>query len=244
MEAILILNENVHIKKENIRLKVALLIISLLTLLTGCQSAPQLPDPRPPRMILSIGDEVEVKFAYAEQFNELQAIRPDGKISLQFVGEVTAQGKTPAELHEELMKLYAAHLKHPQLTVIVRTLQERHIYVGGQVNAPGLYQMLHGLSVFEAIMQAGGFNEPTADLENVIVVRQSDGKRCSYSLNLKKSIEGKGKQVKAFYLEPRDIVLVPQTTIVNIDIWVKQYIKDILPITPSAGTFIAPQAAQ
>lgn len=234
MEAIMILNKNIHIKKENIRLKVALLIliISLLTLLTGCQSAPQVQKsdttPLPEqRMVLGPGDEVEVKFAYAEQFNELQAIRPDGKIELQFVGEVTAAGKTPSELREKLKVLFAEHLKHPQLAVIIRKFNEQRVYVGGQVNNPGLIPMLNQLTALEAIMEAGGFNMETAKTKNVIVIRHKDGQRQGYAINLKNSL--KGEQAETFLLEPRDIVYVPRTTITKLNQFMEQYSNRMVP---------------
>ena len=45
----------------------------------------------------SPGDSIDVKFFYTPELNEIQNVRPDGKIALQIIGEVTAAGKTPAE---------------------------------------------------------------------------------------------------------------------------------------------------
>ena len=87
-----------------------LIIVLVIAAFAGCQSTPKeamiLPEkPDTSKVILAPGDEIEVKFAYSAEFNEIQFIRPDGKIALQFVGEIKAAGKTPSELREELKGL-------------------------------------------------------------------------------------------------------------------------------------------
>lgn len=205
----------------------------LLSLCMACASDPNLKPALPAAvpvtsMVLSPGDEIEIKFAYAEQFNELQAIRPDGKIELQFLGEVQAAGKTPAQLREELKDRFAAHLKHPQLALIVRNFNEQRVYVGGEVNTPGMIPMPNRMTALEAIMEAGGFDFESARTSTVIIMRHDpDGKRQGYVVDLKPNLEG--VQADAFYLQPRDIVFVPRTTIRKYNQWVEQYIEGIIP---------------
>jgi hypothetical protein len=76
-------------------------------------------------------------------------------------------------------------------------------------------------------MQAGGFNLQTAKVNNVVVIRQKDGKYKGISLRLKKAL--KGKEVQTFSLEPRDIVYVSRTKIADLNQWVDQYINKIVP---------------
>lgn len=202
--------------------------------LAGCQS-PHYPSISqagpllPPRAALMPGDSIEVKFFYTPQLNEVQTIRPDGKISLQLVGEVQAQAKTPAELGGELAKLYTPYLRDPNVTVIVRTFFNRRVYVGGQVTKPGVVEMPAPLTVLEAIIQAGGFDVRDAELGNVIVIRHKDGQRYAYSLDLKPLL--RGGEMQTFFLEPQDIVYVPQTEIARADQWVDQHINKIIPLT-------------
>lgn len=179
------------------------------------------------RTALGPGDVIDIKFAYASQFNESQTVRPDGKIELHLIGPVTAQGKTPDELREEIEGLYASQLKHPQLAVIVRLFHERRVYVGGEVNKPGLIQMPGTLTALEAIMDAGGFNLERAEIQNVVIVRQKDGRNIGYALNFKDTLGGQDAQ--SFILEPRDIVYVPRTRIADLDQWMSQYVYKLLP---------------
>jgi polysaccharide export outer membrane protein len=180
-------------------------------------------------MTLAPGDVLEVKFFYTPDLNEVQTVRPDGKITLQLIGEVEVKGKSPAELREELIKLYMPLLKTPEIAVIVRSFYERRVYVGGQVMAPGIVEMPGTITLLEAIMQAGGFNIREAEVRNVIVIRHINGQRYGQSINLKPALTG--DKVQPFYLAPKDIVYVPQTTIAKLDQWVDQHINKIIPDT-------------
>jgi protein involved in polysaccharide export with SLBB domain len=180
-------------------------------------------------VLLKAGDEIEIKFYYTPELDITQVVRPDGKISLQLIGEIEAQGKTPARLREELLKLYVPHLKQPEIAVIVRTLLNRRLYVGGEVITPGLIEMPGEIDVLEAIMQAGGFRLPEAEFKNVIVIRHREGQRYAYSINLERALKGDVSQ--PFYLQPQDIVYVPRTTITKVNQWVDQHINKLIPQT-------------
>jgi len=182
-----------------------------------------------PRVTLQPGDVIEVKFFYTPELDVTQMVRPDGKIALQLVGEVGVQGRTPAEVQQGLLRLYQAHLKDPEIAVVVRSLHNQRVFVGGAVLAPGIIQIPARTTVLEAIMQAGGFNLEEAEVRNVIVIRHRDDKRYAYKLDLKDAI--KGEDTEPFFLEPQDIVYVPRTKIVEVDQWVDQHINKIIPDT-------------
>ena len=221
-----------------------LFIVSIFVC-TGCaQVAPSRPVERTPRMVLAAGDEIEVKFAYSEKFNETQLVRPDGMIELPIIGEIQTRGKKPSELRKELIKLYTPHLKHPQLSVMVREFRGRRVYVAGEVMRTGFIDMPGPMTALEAIMNVGGFREETANIEEVVLVRHVDFKRYSYKINIKESLAGNGKPSEMFYLEPRDIVFVPQKGVVNVNQWIDQYIRRMIPVPMTSGTFIAPKAAE
>ncbi|MFH1998800.1 MAG: polysaccharide biosynthesis/export family protein [Planctomycetota bacterium] len=182
----------------------------------------------PPRVVLGPGDEVEFKFYTTPELDELQRVRPDGMITLQLVGEVKVEGKTPSEVSEELKQRYAQHLQKPEVAVIVRSLVNSKVFVGGEVMQPGLVEMPARLTALEAIIQAGGFNVLTAECSNVVIIRHKDGKRYGCALDFDKALAG--EMYEPFFLEPHDIVYVPQTTIVKITQWIDQHINRIIPL--------------
>ena len=217
---------------EKVLCAVFLFSMPVLVASAGCRSAPIAPpaaaEQRPaPRLALGPGDAIDVKFFYVPELNESQTVRPDGLISLQLVGEVPVAGKTPEEVREELFRLYSPHVKRADVTVIVRSFRDRRIYVGGEVNRPGVFEMPGPLSALEAIMQAGGIITLTAAVNSVIVVREKDGKQVGTLLDLREALEGAPTQ--PYLLEPHDIVFVPRTKITKVNQFIDQYINKMVP---------------
>ena len=211
---------------------------ALLLLFTtqGCSgmrpavTATQMASEPPPIETLAPGDVVEVKFYKTPELNESQMVRSDGNISLQLIGNVAVQGKTPEELRNHLIKLYASQLKQPELVVVVRTKQDRRVFVSGEVNTPGAQDMPGQLTLLEAIKKAGGIKVPSADTLNVLVVRQKNGKYSGCVVNMDNVL--KGKEEEAFSLQPRDVVYVPPTAITKVNNWVEQFINRMIPRPP------------
>ena len=78
-------------------------------------------------------------------------------------------------------------------------------------------------------MASGGFQLPQAQIGNIVVIRCRNEGRYGYCLDLRSAL--KGEEVRPFYLEPQDIVYVPQTRITEIGQWVDQHINNLLPKT-------------
>lgn len=227
--------------KSKIGEVLAMVAVPLLITL-GCQGVQpalkpsEMQSESTPKLVLGPGDIIELKFFYTPELNDTQTVQPDGKIVLQLVGEVMVQGKTPIELRDELVRLYTPELKKPEVAVIVRSLHERKVYVGGEVKTPGLIPIPGRLTALQAIMQAGGFNFGTAKLSSVVIIRHKNGKRYGCALDFKKVIKG-AEEGQPFMLEPGDIVFVPETTIVKVDRWIDQYINKIIPQTGFTYTY-------
>ena len=170
--------------------------VFLFLFFTGCQNVKPviqsefLEDQPAPRITLGSGDVIDVKFFYTPELNESQMVRPDGRITLQLMGEVSVQGKTPEELRNELTRLYTQELKNPEIAVFVKSLYERRVYVGGEVKTPGLIPMPGRLTALEAIMQAGGFDMRTSKRTNVVIIRHKDGKRYGCALDMTGALKG------------------------------------------------------
>lgn len=175
------------------------------------------------------GDVIEIKFFYTPELDITQTLRPDGRISMQLIGEVTAQGKTAAELRNDLIRLYDPYLKAPEIAVVARSFYNRRVFVGGQVVKPGIVEMPGRLTALEAIMEVGGFDLRAAERKNVIVIRYTGGRRYAYKLDLKKATAG--DETEPFYLRAKDIVYVPRTGIAKLNQWIDQHINKIIPDT-------------
>lgn len=184
------------------------------------------PEPSEPVVILQPGDVLKVKFAYWPELDEEQAIRPDGKVSLQLIGEIIAEGYTPEEFREQLLEVYEDKIVNPEINVVLSSLDSQRIYVGGEVNSPGLIPFKGRLTVLEAVMQAGGFL-PTAKAASVIVIRRKGEVQYARKIDVREFLGKSG--TAPFFLEPYDVVFIPRSNIDHVDQWVEQYINKIVP---------------
>ena len=181
-----------------------------MLLCTGCQpaadpgAAPNIEGTRIGSNTLSAGDVVSVVYPGAPDLNQSQKIRLDGKISLPMIGEVGAAGKSPKKLQEHLAGRYEDELQNPKVIVSLVS-SAALVYVNGEVRAPGKVLLDREMTVFEAIMESGGFSE-LANRKKVTVTRNVDGKRQRHVLNFKDDQEG-----ESFYVRPYDTITVSQS---------------------------------
>jgi protein involved in polysaccharide export with SLBB domain len=181
---------------------------------------------------LQKGDVIEVKFSYNPEFNEKVEIGPDGRISLQMVGEIVAAGLTRAGLQQEIVKRYSRILKSPDAVVIVRNYVGQKVFVGGEVNTPGLFPLDGEMTVLQALLRAGGLKN-TAKKNNIVMIRKrEDNSPQVMILDLKKMMS-EGQQIT--YLRPYDVVFVPKSRIARVDQFIDQYMRQLLPISVVAG---------
>ena len=179
----------------------------------GCKTtSPQMPAGEVAAMAalpvrLNPGDVVQISFPASPQMNTSERVRVDGMLALPLVGEVSAAGKTPAELQADLSRLYEKHLEIREVVVIVAS-SSASVFVTGAVSRPGRVTMERPLTVLDAIMEAGGFDPRRANVKKVAVIRQKGGRYLRNTMNLKPVL--RGENVVPFKLEPFDIIYVPE----------------------------------
>ena len=218
-----------------------LVLVPALVLLSGCASetpslAPSVlqepfPIEGPAPYVLQVGDLIGIRFWDNPELDEEMSIRPDGMISMPFIDEVQAAGRTPGELDEELTRLYQQELARPTITVIVRDAVGQQIFVGGEVEEQGLYDYRGRLSVFQAVQMAGDFL-PSAYRAEVLVIRtRPDGTRVARSVDLNPVLSGANPNADLM-LQAWDVIFVPRKKITTFDLFVAQYITPIYQLLP------------
>jgi polysaccharide biosynthesis/export protein len=200
-----------------LRVTTSVVFAGLLAVIgTGCQTAVPSFDPVTTQKIqpttadpvtLKEGDTLRIEFPGAPNLNTRQQIRRDGKIVLSLVGEVTAVGKTQAELEKELIRLYASQIVSKEITVAVES-SSFPIFVSGAVLRPGRITSDRPITALEAIIDAG-FDHSKANLKAVKIIRNVNGQPENIILDLDSVIKGKSKE-PPFYLKPSDIIFVPE----------------------------------
>lgn len=218
------------------KMKGALLVLSIIApaLVFGCATqnanvpeakalaTPQKPSP----YLIQPGDELDIKFFYNPELNETVVVRPDGKISLQLIDEIQAASLQPSELDRALTNLYSRELKKPVITVIVRSFTGQRVYVGGEVNTPGLITLPPGITPLQAVFQSGGFKETAQPAETLIIRKGPDNRPVPLRIDLAAVMNANGKGAD-FKLQPDDIVYVPKSAIAKLNTFVSQYIEQL-----------------
>ena len=182
--------------------------------------------------VLQMGDEISIRVFKLPELDEIVKVRPDGKISTVLLSDVGAAGLTTQELANVLLKRYAEFFKDPQVSVILKNFSNMKVYVGGEVGQPGLLTLAGRLTVASAVIQAGGLRS-SARMDSVMLVR-NDGQNQPVvrSINLKDVFR---KGAPDIPLQPFDLIYVPESRIRRVDRFVDEYIRQLIPITATAG---------
>jgi len=186
------------------------------------------------------GDVLSIRFYGNAELNEDVPIRPDGAISLPFVGDVKAAGLSPAELDQDLTRRYTGELRSPQIVVVVKEFGSQRVWVGGEVSKPGMIVMKGPLSLFAALQEAGGLL-PTARPQQVVLIRPDAGKPLGRTIDVRPLQSGAGPD-RDVMLQAMDVIFVPRSRIASVDVFVDQYIKQLLPVSPGLGFYVGPSS--
>jgi protein involved in polysaccharide export with SLBB domain len=178
------------------------------------------------------GDELDVRLIYNPEFSDRVIVAPDGTIELALIGSAVALDRTVPDLANELRQRYAHELRRPELNVIPRQFGSELVYVGGEVQRPGVYKLVHRMGVLEGIIEAGGFLDTARTNQVVLIRRTSDNKPMLKLVNVHDIIEGRLRtDDNDVPLNRYDVVFVPKSSVAEVDVWIDQYITRILPFS-------------
>jgi polysaccharide export outer membrane protein len=128
----------------------------------------------PPGYVIGPDDVLSIVFWREKDLSAEVMVRPDGKISLPLLNDVDAAGLTPEQLRERLMTQAQRLVEDANVTVVVRAINSRRVYITGQVSRPGPYPLTGPMTVLQLIAMAGGVME-YADSEEILIMRYEKG---------------------------------------------------------------------
>jgi len=181
---------------------------------------------------LQPADEITISASRVPELHlQAQAIRPDGKVSYEIIGDVSVAGKTPNEvakiLSDKISHIYKMRDEHP-IDVQVSGYASKLYYIIGHVTAPGAKLFTGRESVMSAIAKA----VPTFSAweERIRLVRPSTGKDVKgmiCKVNFHRMIKY-GDMRKNVLLEEGDVIYVPPTILAAIGLTVGELVTPIL----------------
>ena len=134
-------------------------------------------------------------------------VRPDGKISLDLIGDVRVFGKTIVQIQEEIEARMSEFIVHPDVTVLLEASNSRQFYIFGEVARPGSYRLIGDVTVADALAQAAG-PARFASLSSSRLIRPTAEIPLTFKIDLE-AITFKGDGTTNYELQPGDILYVP-----------------------------------
>ena len=134
-------------------------------------------------------------------------VRPDGKITLPLIRDVQAAGLRPDELREVITKASAKFIADANVTVVVRQINSRNVFITGQVVRPGPFPVSGQMTVLQLVAVAGGLTE-YANGKQITIMRVENGKTQTFRFNYNDVAKGKNVE-QNIVLKPGDTVVVP-----------------------------------
>jgi polysaccharide export outer membrane protein len=163
--------------------------------------------PIPPGYVIGPDDVLTVVFWREKDLSTDVSVRPDGQITLPLLNDVQASGLTPEQLRDELTKSAAKFVTDPTVTVVVKAINSRKVYITGNISKPGPYPLTGPTTVMQLIAMAGGVQE-FADSKNIAIIRVENGRQVAIRFNYR-DVEKRKNLKQNIELKPGDTIIVP-----------------------------------
>lgn len=175
---------------------------------TNRQAATAAEQAAPSEFQIGPEDVLEILVWKSPELSRTVAVRPDGRISMPLLNDITVWNLTPMQLRDQLTKGFARYFEEPEVSVIVKEIHSLKISVVGMVKTPGRYELRSRTTVLEALALAGGTTD-FAKTDRIVVYRQNGrGEVSPLGFDYKRLL-GDLDAKQNFVLIPGDIVVVP-----------------------------------
>jgi polysaccharide export outer membrane protein len=153
--------------------------------------------------VIGAEDVLAVSVWHEAELTRQVVVRPDGKITLPLVGELTAAGLTLPQLNSAITDGLKKYIITPEVNVSVQAVNSKKYYVQGEVLKPGPYPLVVPTTVMEGLANAGGFRD-FANLKKITILRGIERLRFNY-----KEVRAGKHLEQNILLQPGDQILVP-----------------------------------
>ena len=193
-------------------------VAAVLLLVAGCESVP-VPAGGSDRVFanveeyrIGVDDRVQVTVWRNPELSVTAPVRPDGKISVPLIGDVDAGGRTPSEVAESIKRQFSSYIRDPNVVVIITELRSHEflsrVRVTGAVRTPRSMPYRQGMTILDAVLEAGGVND-FASPNRAKLYRKTKDKVEAFDIELG-NILIKGRLETNLFLRPGDVITVPE----------------------------------
>jgi protein involved in polysaccharide export with SLBB domain len=160
--------------------------------------------PAPGEYVLGPGDEVRIQIWGVVDFAGNQTLDRNGQINLPKIGAINLGGVQVKDLEAVLKKQVATVYNNVSLNATLGKLRGITVYVVGQANQPGTYNLNSLSTLINAVFASGGPNV-NGSMRQIELKR---GGKTITTLDLYDFIS-KGDKSKDAALQPGDVIMIP-----------------------------------
>jgi polysaccharide export outer membrane protein len=193
-------------------------ITAVALFVTGCESFPPPVESADRTYVnvegyrIGVDDRVQVTVWRNPELSVTAPVRPDGKISVPLIGDVDAGGRTPSEVAESIKRQLSSYIRDPNVVVIITELRSHEflarVRVTGAVRTPRSMPYRQGMTILDAVLEAGGVND-FASPNRAKLYRKAKDKTEVFDIELG-DILIKGRLETNLFLRPGDVITVPE----------------------------------
>jgi polysaccharide export outer membrane protein len=141
-------------------------------------------------------------------------VRPDGMITTPLITDMTAVGKTPAQLADDIRVALTQYVEDPRVSVMVDSFQGtfgQQVRIVGATEKPASLPYRANMTLLDAMIEVGGLSEYAAgDKARLIRHNKVDGTQTEYDLKIARLLK-KGDTSANVRLEPGDVIIIPES---------------------------------
>lgn len=163
--------------------------------------------------LIGPGDTLSVFVYQAPQLSVPSLpVRPDGRISMPLIPDISAAGKTPTALAKDIEGRLKEYVKQPNVSVIVSGFVgplDRQIRVIGEATEPLAIPYRDGMTVLDVMIQTKGLTRYAAG-NSANLVRTVGGQRQTIRVRLSDLLKD-GDIDQNVAMMPGDTLIIPQS---------------------------------
>jgi polysaccharide export outer membrane protein len=159
----------------------------------------------------------------------------EGSLQLPLIPPVQALGRTLEDVRAEIRTAYHSALPDVSVTTTLSSRERRTFAIWGEVNHGGVFPVSYPMSIMEAVSLAGGLTDRARRSQIILIRPEPDGTVSIQSINLGNTLDLNGYAALKVAVQPHDLLFVPKSRIANLNLFVLQYIRGLLPLQVNAG---------
>jgi polysaccharide export outer membrane protein len=180
---------------------------------TDSKPAPAIKQPAlvrgaPDDYVIGSGDILQITvWNHPEVSVPVVVVRPDGKITVPLVKELEVAGLTPLQAEQRITEGLTQYYEDPNVAVVVATITSKKVYINGRARKEGPLPYTYGMTVMQALSEAGGLTE-YAKRKKIYILRPDNGQTYKLDFNYDNVVKGLNMDQNIMLL-PGDTIVIP-----------------------------------